>query len=190
MSYHPRAQRSRSPTSGTSEKDLDDLSCNAGGFVPPQRQARCGSLILRCADCSSVVLIEYGQGIVPRRLELSGLSPQSNGVALTNCRRCFTHADKGLEGQNHTTRNQYRLTRGSAMCPTLWDASAFVKAAALVLGEHVELMMVGRICFHISWDRVSKSLNAKDRAVSLDTSQVATEDAQRVILPYLAGNWT
>lgn len=76
------------------------------------------------------------------------------------------------------------------MCPTLWDASEFVKAAALVLEEHVALMMAGRVCFHISWDRVSKSLDAKDRAVSLDTSQVATEDAQRFILPYLAGNWT
>lgn len=189
MNHHGRTQRSESPTSEISEMDLADLSSNNGDVVPSPRRMKCGSLILRCADCSSVVLIGYGQGVVPRRLGLPDLSQRSNGIALTNCRRCFARTNKGLAGHNHVTRNQYHLTRGAAMCPTLWDASDFVRAASSVLEERVALMMVGRVCFHISWDRISKSLDAKDRAVSLDTSQVATEDAQRLILPYLAGNW-
>lgn len=75
------------------------------------------------------------------------------------------------------------------MCPKLWDASDYIKAAALVLEESVALMMVGRVGFHISWDVVSKSLDAGDQAVSLDISQVVTGDPGRVISPYLAGNW-
>lgn len=175
--------------SDISEMDLDNLSCDAEDVVSPAARPRRGSLVLRCADCSSVVLVEYGQGDVPQRLRLPDLSGRSNGIAITNCRRCFIRTKSGREGRARVNQDQYRMTRCAAMCPKLWDASDYIKAAALVLEESVALMMVGRVGFHISWDLVSKSLDARDRIVSLDISQVVTGDPGRVILPYLAGNW-
>jgi hypothetical protein len=75
------------------------------------------------------------------------------------------------------------------MRPDPWDTSDLTKAAALVLKETVSLMLIGRVCLHLSWDRVSRAITARDRVTSLDVSQAATGDAQKVILSHLAGNW-
>ncbi|KAM0714557.1 hypothetical protein Q7P37_009853 [Cladosporium fusiforme] len=182
-----RIRRSESPIS---DMELDNVSSSGEGLVQSPRPPRCGSLILRCADCSNVVLIEYGQGAVPRRLRLLDLTPRSNGVALTSCRNCIGRTRRGLEGRTRPTRDQYHLARSPTMCPAMWNASDFVKAAALVLEEPVALMMAGRVCLHIGWDRVARALDVRDRVVSLDVSQWATGDGRNVILPHLAGNWS
>ncbi|KAM0714591.1 hypothetical protein Q7P37_009887 [Cladosporium fusiforme] len=181
-----RIRRSESPIS---DMELDNVSCSSKDLVQSPRRPRCGSLILRCADCSNVVLIEYGQGAVPRRLRLLDLTPRSNGVALTSCKNCIGRTRRGLEGRTRPARDQYHLARSPTMCPAMWNASDFVKAAALVLEEPVALMMAGRVCLHIGWDRVARALDARDRVVSLDVSQWATGDGGNVILPHLAGNW-
>lgn len=48
------------------------------------------------------------------------------------------------------------------MCPALLNASDFVRAAAMVWEEPVALMMARRVCLHIGWDRVSKTVDARD----------------------------
>lgn len=182
-------ERSRRPESPISDMELDDPSCGGDGVVLASPRPRCGSLVLRCVDCSSVVLVGYGQGAVPVGLHLTDLSQRSNGVALTTCPRCFRRASRGLHGRSHPVRAQYPFARNPTMCPALWNASDFVRAAALVLEEPVALMMARRVCLHIGWDRVSKTLDARDSVVSLDVSQLATGDAQRLTLPHLTGNW-
>lgn len=183
-------ERSRRSESPMSDMELDNPSCGGGdGVVPASPRPRCGSLILRCVDCSSVVLVGFGQGAVPIRLHLTELSQKSNGVALTTCAQCFRRARKGLHGGSHPVHAQYPFARNPTMCPALWNASDLVRAAALVLEEPVALMMAGRVCLHIGWDRVARAMDVRDRVVSLDVSQWATGDGRNVILPHLAGNW-
>ena len=152
-------------------------------------EARCGCLILCCAECSGAVLIEYSNGSIPGLPQLSSTSPRRNGVALTDCRNCFARTKKGLEGRSHDSRGQFRVARSASMRPDPWDTSDLTKAAALVLKETVSLMLIGRVCLHLSWDRVARAITARDRVTSLDISQAATGDAQKVILSHLAGNW-
>jgi hypothetical protein len=162
--------------------DLDDASGS-------EEDLKCGCLILCCAECLSAVLIEYSNGSIPGLPRLSSTSPRYNGVALTDCRNCFARTKKGLEGRARDNQGQFRMARTASMCPSLWNASDLTKAAALVLEEAVSLMLVGRICLHLSWDRVSRATTARDRITSLDISQWATGDARKIILPHLAGNW-
>lgn len=167
--------------------DLDD----APESERDAEEARCGCLILCCAECLSAVLIEYSNGSIPGLPLPSEMSSRFNGVALTDCRNCFARTKKGLEGRAHDNRGQFRLARTASMCPSLWDASNLTRAAALVLEEEaVSLMLVGRVCLHLSWDRVSRAITARDRVTSLDISQVATGDVRKIVLPHLAGNWT
>lgn len=162
--------------------DLDD---------PPGGEAnlKYGCLILGCAECSSGVLIEYSNGTIPGLPRMSSTSPRCNGVALTHCRNCFARTRKGLEGRAHDNREKFRMARAASMCPSLWETSDLAKAAALVLKEPASLMLVGRVCLHLSWDRIVRAVSARDRVTSLDISQMVTGDVQNIVLPYLAGNW-
>jgi hypothetical protein len=163
--------------------DLDEDSRGEG-------EARCGCLILCCAECSGAVLIEYSNGSIPGLPRLSSTSPRRNGVAFTDCRSCFARTKKGLEGRAHDNQGQFRVARSVSMRPDLWDTSDLTNAAALVLKETISIMLIGRVCLHLSWDRVSRAMTARDRVTSLDISQAATGDAQKVVLSHLAGNWT
>jgi hypothetical protein len=131
--------------------------------------------------CSSAILIEYSNGSIPGLPRLSSTSPRCNGVALTSCRNCFTRTKKGLEELARDNRGQFRMSRTSSIRPDPWDTSDLTKAAALVLKETVGLMLVGRVCLRLSWDRVSRPTTARDRVTSLDVSQAATGDAQKVV---------
>lgn len=162
--------------------DLDDASGS-------EEDLKCGCLILCCAQCLSAVLIDYSNGSIPGLPRLSNTSPRCNGVALTDCPNCFTRTRKGLEGRAHDNRGQFRMARAASMCPSVWNASDLAKAAALVLKESVGLMLVGRVCLHMSWDRVARAISARDRVTSLDISQVVTGDARKIVLPHLTGNW-
>jgi len=154
-----------------------------------EEQARYGCLILCCAECSGAVLIEYSNGSIPGLPRFSSTSPRRNGVALTDCRNCFSRTKKGLEGRAHDNRGQFRVARSQSMRVDPWDTSDLIQAATLVFKETVSLMLVGRVCLHLSWDRVSRTITSRDRVTSLDTSQAVTGDAQKVILSHLAGNW-
>lgn len=162
--------------------DLDD---------PPDTEEglKYGCLILGCAECSSAVLVEYSSGAIPGLPRLSSTSPRGNGVALTDCRNCFNRTRKGLEGRAYDNRGQFRMARAASMCPSLWETSDLARAAAIVLEEPVGLMLVGRVCLHLGWDRVARAISARDRVTSLDISQVVTGDARKIVLPHLAGNW-
>lgn len=149
----------------------------------------CGSLVLRCTDCSSDILIQYGQGVVPHRRRLPDLTSRSNDAALTNCPRCLGQRNRGLEGPAHPTRDLYRPAPTSTICPAVWNASNFVKAAALVLGEPTALLVAGRVCLHIDWDLVRRKLGARDKAMSLGVLQVDGGDPRRVVSSHLSGNW-
>lgn len=162
--------------------DLDDASGS-------EEDLKCGCLILCCAQCLSAVLIDYSNGSIPGLPRLSNTSPRCNGVALTDCPNCFARTRKGLEGRAHDNRGQFRMARAASMCPSVWNASDLAKAAALVLKEAVGLMLVGRVCLHMNWDRVARAISARDRVTSLDISQVVTGDARKIVLPHLAGNW-
>ena len=164
--------------------DLDEDEDSGG-----EDEARCGCLILCCAECSGAVLIEYSNGSIPDLPQLSTTSPRRNGVALTDCPKCFARTKKGLEGRAHDSRGQFRVARSASMRPDPWDTSDLTKAAALVLKETVSLMLIGRVCLHLSWDRVARAITARDRVTSLDISQAATGDTRKVILSHLAGNW-
>lgn len=162
--------------------DLDD---------PPgsDEDLKCGCLILGCAECSSGVLIEYSNGTIPGLPRMSSTSPRCNGVALTDCRNCFARTRKGLEGRAHDNRGQFRMARAASMCPSLRETSDLAKAASLVLEEPANLMLVGRVCLHLSWDRVARAISPRDRVTSLDISQAATGDVKKIVLPHLTGNW-
>lgn len=180
MQEYRRDERPESPS--VYMMDLDNVS-------ESEEDLKCGCLILCCAECLSAVLIEYSNGSIPGLPRLSDTSPRCNGVALTDCRNCFARTRKGLEGRAHDNRGQFRMARTASICPSLWDASDLIKAAALVLEEAVGLMLVGRVCLHMSWDRVARAISARDRVTSLDISQVVTGDARKIVLPHLAGNW-
>lgn len=177
-----RHRRPESPSAYMMDLDLDDASGS-------EEEAKRGCLILCCTDCLSAVLIEYSNGSIPGLPRLSNTSSRCNGVALTDCRNCFARTRKGLEGRGNGNGGQFRMTRTASMCPSLWDASDLTKAAALVLEEEVGLMLVGRIRLHLSWDRVSRAITARDRVTSLDISQVDTGDARKIVSSHLAGNW-
>ena len=81
------------------------------------------------------------------------------------------------------------MSRTASMCPSLWDTSDLIGAANLVLGEAVGIMLVDRVCLHMSWDRVSRAFAGRDRVTSLDVPQAATRDVSKIVLPYLTGNW-
>jgi hypothetical protein len=177
-----RYERPESPSAYMMDLDVDEDS-------EGKEEARCGCLILRCVECSSVVLVEYSNGSIPGLPRLSSTSSRCNGVALTDCRNCYARTKKGLEGRAHDNRGQFRMARTVPMRPDPWDTSDLTKAAALVLKETVSLMLIGRVCLHLSWDRVSRAITARDRVTSLDVSQAATGDAEKVVLSHLAGNW-
>jgi hypothetical protein len=177
-----RYGRPESPSTYMMDLDLDDASGS-------EEEAKRGCLILCCTDCLSAVLIEYSNGSIPGLPRLTNTSPRCNGVALTDCSNCFARTRKGLEGRGNGNGGQFRMTRTTSMCPSLWDASDLTKAAALVLEEEVSLMLVGRIRLHLSWDRVSRAITARDRITSLDISQVDTGDARKIVLSHLADNW-
>lgn len=179
------SRRSESPMS---DMDLDDPLCGAEG-LQPSRRPRCGSLVLRCVDCSGVVLVVYGRGAVPLRLRLTGLTRRSNGVALTTCKRCLCRTRNCCDARPRPFRGQYSFVQSPTTQSTVWNASDFVRAAAFVLEEPVALMMAGRVSLHIDWERVAKTLGVRDCAVSIDVSQLAHGAAQAVVLPHLAGNW-
>jgi hypothetical protein len=171
-----------SPSAYMMDLDLDENLTTEG-------EARYGCLILCCAECSGTVLIEYSNGSIPGLPRFSSTSPRRNGVALTDCRTCFARTKKGLEGRAHDNRGQFRMARSPSMRLDPWDISDLTQAATLVFKETVSLMLIGRVCLHLSWDRVSRTITSKDRVTSLDTSQAVTGDAQKVILSHLAGNW-
>jgi hypothetical protein len=171
-----------SPSAYMMDLDLDENLTTEG-------EARYGCLILCCAECSGTVLIEYSNGSIPGLPRFSSTSPRRNGVALTDCKTCFARTKKGLEGRAHDNRGQFRMARSPSMRLDPWDTSDLTQAATLVFKETVSLMLIGRVCLHLSWDRVSRTITSKDRVTSLDTSQAVTGDAQKVILSHLAGNW-
>jgi hypothetical protein len=177
----------QSPMQEAERYEMMDLDVDEDLEV--KEEARCGCLILGCVGCRSVVLVEYSNGSIPGLPRLSSTSSRCNGVALTDCRNCFARTKKGLEGRAHDNRGQFRMARTVPMRPDPWDTSDLTKAAALVLKETVSLMLIGRVCLHLSWDRVSRAITARDRVTSLDVSQAATGDAQKVVLSHLAGNW-
>ena len=171
-----------SPSDYMMDLDVDENLTTEG-------EARYGCLILCCAECSRAVLIEYSNGSIPGLPRFSSTSPRQNGVALTDCRNCFSRTKKGLEGRAHDNRGQFRIAQSQSMRVDPWDTSDLIQAATLVFKEAVSLMLVGRVCLHLSWDRVSRTITSRDRVTSLDTSQAVTGDAQKVILSHLAGNW-
>lgn len=171
-----------SPSAYLMDLDVDEN-------LPTEGEARYGCLILCCAMCSGAALIEYSNGSIPGLPRSSSTSPRRNGVALTDCRTCSTRTKKGLEGRAHDNRGQFRVARSQSMRVDPWDTSDLMQAASLVFQETVTLMLVGRVCLHLSWDRVSRTITSRDRVTSLDISQAVTGDAKKVILSHLAGNW-
>ena len=171
-----------SPSDYMMDLDVDEDLTTEG-------ETRYGCLILCCAECSRAVLIEYSNGSIPGLPRFSSTSPRQNGVALTDCRNCFSRTKKGLEGRAHDNRGQLRIAPTQSMRVDPWDTSDLIQAATLVFKETVSLMLVGRVCLHLSWDRVSRTITSRDRVTSLDTSQAVTGDPQKVILSHLAGNW-
>jgi hypothetical protein len=162
--------------------DVDDDS-------EDKEEAKCGCLMLRCVECSSAVLVEYSNGSIPNLPLQSSTSPRGNGIAFTYCRNCFSRTKQGLEGRAHDNLGQFRMARSASIRPNPWDTSDLIKTAALLWGEEVSPMLIGRVCLHLSWNRVSRTMTARDRVTSLKVSQAATGDAQEVVLSHLAGNW-
>jgi hypothetical protein len=152
-------------------------------------EAKCGCLMLRCVECWSAVLVEYSNGSIPNLLLQLSTSPRGNGIAFTYCRNCFSRTKQGLEGRAHDNLGQFRMARSASIRPNPWDTSDLIKTAALLWGEEVSPMLIGRVCLHLSWNRVSRTMTARDRVTSLKVSQAATGDAQEVVLSHLAGNW-
>ena len=183
---HRRSPRSNSPIS---DMDLDDFSCISVNADASSGQLKCACLILRCTNCLNVVLIEYSEDNIPGRLRSLGLSQRSNGIALTTCKKCLSRIETSMEGRDRGREAQFYMERTTGLCPTLWSASEFFQATALVLEERVELMMVDRVGLHIKWDRISRAMTPNARVVSLDITQVITGDAKKIMLPYLSGNW-
>lgn len=167
MQEHKQLRRSQSLTM---YMDLDDASDFEEGSPGPATRLKSGCLILCCAQCLSAVLVEYSDGTIPGLPRLSKISRNRNGVALTECKKCFWRTRKGLEGRAHDNRGHFRMSRTASMCPSLWDTSDLIEAASLVLGEVVGIMLAGRVCLHLSWDHVSKAFGGRDRVTSLDVS--------------------
>lgn len=186
MREHKKLRRSQSLTM---YMDLDDPSDLEGDSPRRDTRLKSGCLILCCAQCLSAVLIEYSNGTIPGLPRPSKTSRNHNGVALTDCKKCFWRTRKGLEGRAQDNRGHFRMSRTASMCPSLWDTSDLIGAANLVLGEAVGIMLVDRVCLHMSWDRVSRAFAGRDRVTSLDVSQAATRDVSKIVLPYLTGNW-
>lgn len=147
-----------------------------------------GCLFMDCISCSSMILIQFENQIVPP-MPLPTQSQYENGIVMTTCKTCDSPETDWFTGASCNTNNHVDKFASLRIHSSSYRNSDIMTFPELIVGEYVRIMKYKERVLYMNRDRVMEKVTSRERISSLNMDETERRSRSKILLPYLRGGF-